>query len=284
MDQQEINRTVEGLHHYVIDVWDWYALQGIVKEYVGTVIDIDQGHQGELAAKRRITAKARVHLAAKYAEAIAEVDRVTDLLRQEPDTIGTALLQRVRTDLNRLGLATVCEEQWAAHQPFEPVVWDQEDPTEEELKAYENRGPEPVWEEEFPGHPRPWVFIASELAPFACNVAERIDERMRNEVEPDSAVPVKGPRPRWDGSASELAYLLTELVEADHLIPPPNGRRTGKNGNRAAIAQAIYTAFDIRDKDTGEPVTMEYFKSLMRPKSPDRGTFIKLFLIRRRTA
>lgn len=91
-----------------------------------------------------------------------------------------------------------------------------------------------------------------------------------------------GPRPQWMGSASELAYLLTELIEGNHLTPPPNGRKVGKEGNRAAVADALYDAIEIRDPATNEIVTREYFKSLLRPNSPDRGTFRKLFKIDRR--
>lgn len=89
----------------------------------------------------------------------------------------------------------------------------------------------------------------------------------------------------WRGSASELAFLLTELVEAGYLVPPPIGKKTGKDGNRAAIAGAILNAFDIRkDNGEGDPVSPDYFRSLLRPDSPDRGTFAKLFTIRARNA
>lgn len=96
------------------------------------------------------------------------------------------------------------------------------------------------------------------------------------------AANVKGARPQWMGNASELAYLLTELIEGDHILPPARGRKVGKEGNRAAVADAIYNALDIRDPATDEPVTREYFKSLLRPNSPDRGTFKELFKITRR--
>ena len=41
----------------------------------------------------------------------------------------------------------------------------------------------------------------------------------------------------------------------------------------------MYDAFDIRDPATGEPVTRDYFKSLLRKNSPDRGTYRNLFKI-----
>lgn len=93
-----------------------------------------------------------------------------------------------------------------------------------------------------------------------------------------------GRRITWNDSASLLAYLLTELIEADYIVPPPNGRRTGRNGNRAAVADMVYQLLDIRDRDTGQPVTREYFRSLLRPNSPDRDSRPELFRIRPRVA
>jgi hypothetical protein len=88
----------------------------------------------------------------------------------------------------------------------------------------------------------------------------------------------------WNDNASLLAYLLTELIEADYIIPPPNGRRIGRNGNRAAVADMVYQLMDIRDRDTGRPVSREFFRSLLRPKSPDRNSFPDLFRIRSRVS
>lgn len=89
---------------------------------------------------------------------------------------------------------------------------------------------------------------------------------------------------QWNDTAALLAYLLTELVEAEYITPPPNGRKTGKEGNRAAVADLAYQLLDIRDRSTNEPVTREYFRSLMRPSSPDRDSRPDLFKIRSRTA
>ena len=88
----------------------------------------------------------------------------------------------------------------------------------------------------------------------------------------------------WNDNASLLAYLLTELIEADYIIPPPNGRRTGRQGNRAAVADLVYQLMDIRDRDTGRPVSREFFRSLLRPKSPDRNSSPDLFRIRPRVS
>lgn len=88
----------------------------------------------------------------------------------------------------------------------------------------------------------------------------------------------------WNDTAALLAYLLTELIEAEYITPPPNGRRTGKNGNRAAVADLAYQLLDIRDRSTNERVTREYFRSLMRPSSPDRDSRPDLFRIRPRVA
>jgi len=88
----------------------------------------------------------------------------------------------------------------------------------------------------------------------------------------------------WNDNASLLAYLLTELIEADYIIPPPNGRRTGRQGNRAAVADVVYQLMDIRDRDTGRPVSREFFRSLLRPNSPDRNSYPDLFKIRSRVS
>lgn len=88
----------------------------------------------------------------------------------------------------------------------------------------------------------------------------------------------------WNDTAALLAYLLTELIEAEYITPPPNGRRTGKEGNRAAVADLAYQLFDIRDRSTNERVTREYFRSLLRPNSPDRDSRADLFKIRPRVA
>jgi len=89
----------------------------------------------------------------------------------------------------------------------------------------------------------------------------------------------KGSRPQWNGSASELAYLLTELIEGNYIVPPARGRMVGMEGNRGAVADAVYAAIDIRDPGSGEPVTRAYFKSLLKPKSPDRGVYLNLFKV-----
>lgn len=86
----------------------------------------------------------------------------------------------------------------------------------------------------------------------------------------------------WNDTAALLAFLLTELIEADYIIPPPNGRRVGRDGNRAAVADMAYRIFDIRDRATGNSVTREYFRSLMRPSSPDRDSRGDLIKIRSR--
>ncbi len=88
----------------------------------------------------------------------------------------------------------------------------------------------------------------------------------------------------WNDTAALLAYLLTELIEAEYITPPPNGRRTGRDGNRAAVADLAYQLLDIRDRSTNERVTREYFRSLMRPSSPDRDSRPDLFRIRPRVA
>jgi hypothetical protein len=245
MDQQEITRTVEGLHHYVIDVWDWDALQEIVKEYVGTVIDIDQGHRGELAAKRWITTKATDHLAAKYAVAIAEVDRVTDLLRKEPDTIGNALLDHVYSDLFTLRYASDCERQWSIRQVFDPSLGIQDDPTDEELEEYRNRPPEPVWEEEFPDHDRPWVFIAKHLAPFANKVAERIGERMRN-LDPAPTGPELN-RIEWRCSTAVYVHIVKELLKKGYIVMPGMNGKEGE-GNITELFRRLSQAFILTNK------------------------------------
>lgn len=131
-------------------------------------------------------------------------------------------------------------------------------------------------------HDPPWGEI---IEPAVLDHVEYMVTRLReigdrwSEGSSTDGSKVKGSRPQWMGNASELAYLLTELIEGDHILPPARGRKVGKEGNRAAVADAIYDALDIRDPATDEPVTREYFKSLLRPNSPDRGTFKDLFKI-----
>jgi hypothetical protein len=131
----------------------------------------------------------------------------------------------------------------------------------------------------------PWTTV---IEPDLRDHVEYMDTRLReigerwSEGSSTNGRNVKGSRPQWNGSASELAYLLTELIEGNHIIPPPLGRKTGKAGNRAAVAVAMYDALDIRDPATDEPVTRDYFKSLLREKSPDRGTYRNLFKIQSR--
>lgn len=131
---------------------------------------------------------------------------------------------------------------------------------------------------------------AEVLAAFA-RIREHLNtllDQVAEERTPEQLTPTPGSptrqRPMWNDNASLLAYLLTELIEADYIVPPSIGRRTGRQGNRAAVADLAYELFDIRNRDTGEPVTCEYFRSLMRPKSPDRDSRPDLFRIRARAA
>jgi hypothetical protein len=135
---------------------------------------------------------------------------------------------------------------------------------------------------------------AEVLAAFA-RIREHLNAllgMLADERTPDLPTLAEGSQPQqrrtdritWNDTAALLAYLLTELIEADYITPPPNGRRTGRQGNRAAVADLVYQMMDIRDRDTGKPVTPEYFRSLMRPSSPDRDSRADLFKIRSRTA
>lgn len=84
---------------------------------------------------------------------------------------------------------------------------------------------------------------------------------------------------RWKGSGSLLAYLLTELIEAEYLVPPNERPRARGGGSRAAVGKAVYEIFDIRGEDD-QPVSLSHFVSLMRPNSPDRTPRSDLFRIR----
>ena len=116
MDVKEFARTLEGLNYYLIDVWDWNALNDISREYHGTVDDIVSERTGRLESMRNIQTKVREHLAEKYVDAIGEVEKVLDLMRDVPDQMAAIMLKEVQKDLRRLGTGDECERQWSEHQ------------------------------------------------------------------------------------------------------------------------------------------------------------------------
>lgn len=260
MDVQELARTIDNLNYYLIDVWDWNALNDIRREYVRTVIDIDNERRGELASKRDISTKARKHMVAKYAEAVDEVGRVTDLLRDVPDHITEVLLENIQKDLRRLGTGRECERQRTDHLPFEPDLGFQDDPTPEELEEYQNRPPELLWCEEYPDHLEPWEFIASELGPFAERVANSIRDH-RGHADEKGTVPEQETDPQllritWIPTTAVFIHLVEELVKKRYIEVPGRNSKEGE-GNETELIRRLLQAFVIIGSKTGKPLTVE---------------------------
>jgi len=271
MDVKEFARTLEGLNHYLIDVWDWNALKDISGEYCGTVDDIVSERTGRLESMRNTQTKVREHLAEKYADAIGEVEKVLDLMRDVPDQMAAIMLKEVQKDLRRLGTGDECERQWSEHQPFEPYQpdnpWGDDDITDEQLEEYQNRTPA-EWDDFFPDYDEPWVFIAKELAPFAEKVAQRIGEHskaMPDEGNTNSVV--DGERIVWKESAAILAYLIHELASANYIIPPQRREKGKLKPNWSAVGRTLYTTFDFRkDGEDSEPVTLTSLIQALKPE------------------
>jgi hypothetical protein len=261
MTDQQLTAEVAKLEHYLFDVWRWVELFGIAEEQQGLNLSLEPYEPGYREDERAILQRLNTLLSACYNDAVAEVDNALSNIPEGDirDVLLNGLLDRLR-DLQRPG---ACWKQW----------------TEREAHRYaEQRDAE--WHEALPTPADAWADIEGYVHQYVSALVAHIEGRIA-EVQQDAPQAIN--RPKWSGSASELAYLLTELIEADHLVPPPRGRKRGREGNRAAIAEAMYRAFDIRDKDTNEPVTLNYFKSLMRPDSPDRGTHRHLFAISHRS-
>jgi hypothetical protein len=286
MDTEKLANTIHDLNSFLIDVWDWDGLHEFVKHYTDIVCEPHVIHVLQLDVDRKLNARLGVHLAAKYEQAITEIDRVTEIIKDATPFVKDALLEKVLVDISRLHKPEECVKQWRDHIPFHPSDLEYE-PTDEELEKHMNGSNEPEfdWYDFYPDHPEPWAYIANDLGYYINRVVQCIQQHMLPESPIIEGVQVisKTARPKWEGSAAELAYLLTELIEADYIIPPPNGRKTGKKGNRAAVAAAIYDGIDICDKTTGKLVTREYFKSLLRGKSPDRGVYRDLFKVNPRS-
>jgi len=260
MEVQELARTIDNLNHYLIDVWDWNALNDIRREYVRTVFDIDNQRRGELESKRDISANVREHLIAKYAKAVDEADRVTALLRDVPSHIAEVLLEKVQKDLRRLGTGRECERQRTDHLPFEPDLGFQDDPTPEELEEYRNRPPEPEWHEEYPDHSEPWEFIASELGPFAERVADRIRDH-RGHADEKGTVPEQETDPellriKWIPTTAVFIHLVEELVKKEYIEVPGRNSKEGE-GNETELIRRLLQAFVIIGSKTGKPLTVE---------------------------
>jgi hypothetical protein len=256
MTNEELTAEVAQLEHFLFDVWRWDDLLPIADQ-----LDADAACPVEGWDNNAEVRKLRQQLDAILLPCYdAAIDKVNDTLsRLDPGPLRSAALGRIVARLKDLQQPGGCYEYWNRLHYFKKRTGTQ---YEQDLREV-------------------WAAAEQDIGHYVGLLVAHIEG---HSAEVEQAGPLPLDRPGWTGSAAELAYLLTELVEAEHLIPPARGRKKGKDGNRAAIAEAIYRAFDIRDRDTGEPVTLDYFKSLLRPNSPDRGAHTNLFKIRPRTA
>jgi hypothetical protein len=270
MTNEELTAEVAQLEQYLLNVWRWDDLSHIahkrrrLKQWGTPLVWADpkrlpaeqrQQHRQGLASLTSddVTTELNKLLTDCLTDAIAEVDRVLPTL--PPGPVRAAQVDGILKKLRNLQQPGGFAKYWAQRRPVKTSS-----PT---------------------AGAAAWAGIEGDVHRY---VAQLVADIERRSAEVEQAGPLPLDRPRWTGTADELAYLLTELVEAEHLVPPAIGRKKGKDGNRAAIAEAIYRAFDIRDRDTDKPVTLDYFKSLLRPSSPDRGAHTNLFRIRARTA
>jgi hypothetical protein len=261
MTNEELTAEVAQLEHFLFDVWRWDDLYAIAQDRQGLALSLEPYEPGYRTEANAIAAQLNALLSDRLAAAIAEADNVLSTLPAGP--VRAALVAGLLDRQRGLQQPRACWRQWTEQDPHRYA---------EQQEAEEHEG--------VPTPADAWAGIEGDVHRYVAQLVAHIEG---HNAEVEQAGPQLD-RARWTGTASELAYLLTELVEAEHLVPPARGRKKGKDGNRAAIAEAIYRAFDIRDRDTGEPVTLDYFKSLLRPNSPDRGAHTELFKIRSRTA
>lgn len=274
MNDEQLTVEVKALEQRLTELWGWGDLMRIGWNMNILSLDRETGNRYQVAAVHEMDTELERLLAVSYGSAIAEIDRVLPTLQQGP--VLTALLERLQRRLRSIGehsFSCYLEREF----DLEPGHFDDATGTRPQAEV----------ERDFELHQKftreGWQCVESSLSEYISRVADHIAAAtVGGDIAVDMDTTQKGVRPRWTGTASELAFLLTELVEADHLVPPSRGRKVGKEGNRAAVADALYDALDIRDPATDEPVTREYFKSLLRPNSPDRGIFKELFKITRR--
>jgi hypothetical protein len=276
MNDEQLTAEVKALEQRLTALWGWGDLGRIGWNMNGLWLDRETGNRDQVDAGHDMDAELERLLVTSYGRAIAEIDRVLPTLPQGP--VLTALLERLQSRVRAIG-----GHSFSYYIEREPQV------NEGHFENETGTRPQAEVEQAFELHQQftrdAWHCVESSLSEYLGRVADHVAAATAGgDIANDTDTAQKGVRPRWTGTASELAFLLTELVEADHLVPPARGRKRGKEGNRAAIAEAIYMVFDIRDKDTDKPVTVDYFKSLLRPNSPDRGAPRDLFTIRPRSA
>lgn len=262
MTNDERNTLVAALRTGLLDVWRWDDIFHLAAELHSLDLTLPPEDPGYGTHYVALTDKLNALLAECLADAVAQVDDVLDKL--PPGAVRNAQVAGLMDMLKRVLQPHGCWKQWHARGGYLRFF----DPEEMERT------------DTLPNDADIWQSVEGDVQIYIAQLVKHIEDGS-DEVEQSGQLPKN--RPRWNGNASELAYLLTELVEADHLIPPPRGTKSGQQGNRAAIAEAVYRAIDIRDSDTGAPVSLEYFKSLMRQSSPDRGTHRDLFKIFPRT-
>lgn len=267
MSNEEISERLHGLEHDLLELWEWFPLYRLGRSINSCSLDEDRNTLRELRHSMNIA------LLNSYTKALELIDSTLAEIERGPVTC--VLIEQLRDrvlwwtgDGSFAELFTHASFDLGHENPdWQLSVGDEviTDPTAGDYKGN-------------------WSAVAQDLAFYGSKIADHLQGYLVPAASDkgNTALPSVRTRPKWNGNASELAFLLTELVESGHLVPPPIGKKTGKEGNRAAIATAFLTAFDIR-KDNGDPVSPDYFKSLMKPDSPDRGTFTKLFTIRPRT-
>ena len=268
MTTEKLITTVKDLEQYLIDVWDIKELFRIAYKMSLLGGSAEGGdYDDEDDRYRKLADQLEERLFTSYRKAVHETNRVLELVLSVEGA--DILVERTKAAIAQMVNTSERELRWLqmAQGPLGMYA---------NLKMEDLKDPTAMrWGQSM------WQLIEGDLSFYVGKVVSEIERiTSRTGRGSDAAMPYGKPeRSRWNGNASELAYLLTELIEGDHIIPPTRGRKIGKEGNRAAVADAIYEALDIRDPATAEPVTRDYFKSLLRPNSPDRGTYRNLFKI-----
>ncbi len=273
MTIDELTAEVKALEYRLLEVWNWEVLGQIGWNMNLAQLDHMPGETYIADAIRDLELEAETHLVKCYTLAIEDVEHTLKILPQGPNC--TALLERLQDSLRQVAKSSY-------HLYLDSIANSRDLEASDDTGSLSNEEISRLTDEYHHLRRDGWGCIEDSLGNYLSRVADFIGTMTSSER---NKLTSGRTQPKWIGTASELAFLLTELVDAGYLVPPPIGKKSGKDGNRAAIADAVLNAFDVRkDNGEGDPVTPTYFRSLMRPDSPDRGTFPKLFTIRPRTA
>lgn len=267
MTHTELTTAVKNLQQYLLDVWELDEVFRIAHSMNLVERNSKDDRDYHETQYRELAEKLEHHLFTRYQQAIQETNRVLETVLSVEG--GDILVERLKTSIAGSVNSAEGEPKWLqlAMGPLDMYANASMDslPDTDAIQWGLNL----------------WSMVRGDMSFYIGKVVSEIDRRLQ--TDPNDTAMRHAVRINWKGSASELAFLLTELVEAGYLVPPPIGKKTGKDGNRAAIADAILNAFDIRKKNV-DPVSPAYFRSLMRPDSPDRGEFPQQFRIRPRSA